>query len=99
MNRMTARDHRAVVMRCTATNVTPAVEKAAKNNQLKWKAVHRRSGFMNNPTTNVTAPRTASVRHSVRTRAGIGRLDAARTSAGEKTRGGGKHPGGGPGGL
>src|SRR5678815_134338 len=43
MNRMTGRDQRAVVMRCTAANITPADESDVKNSQLTCHACHARS--------------------------------------------------------
>src|SRR3954463_11220499 len=73
-------------MRCTATKTTPAVERTEKNNQLKWNAGQMRSGAMNNPAMNVTAPSAASAIEAVLRRAGIGRLDAAITSSGDETR-------------
>src|SRR3954469_19922405 len=38
MKRITPRDQRAVVMRCTATNVTPALDSTVKNSQFAWNA-------------------------------------------------------------
>ena len=41
---MIARDQRAVVMRCTATNITPADESIVKNSQFTWNALPRAIG-------------------------------------------------------
>src|SRR5437867_2610386 len=88
MKRITWRDHLAVVMRCTATNTTPAVERAAKNSQLAWKELHARSGARIAPATNTSAPMTARMTKIVLRAPGRGLLDASSTSSRVGTRGG-----------
>src|ERR1700684_842385 len=79
-NRITSRDHRAVVIRCTATNVTAAAEMSEKYHQLRWNARHARSGSMNRDAMNTTAPVTAAAMAAVRTPAGVGRAASAASS-------------------
>ena len=55
-DRMTARDQRAVVIRCTATITTPAWVNAAKNNQFAWNARQARSGSTNIPAMKMRPP-------------------------------------------
>src|SRR6185437_3885666 len=88
MNRITARDHRAVVIRCTATNTAPACDSAAQNSQFAWKARHTRSGATNNPMMNTTTPMANTTTIDVLNDFGISLFDAASTSLGDGTRGG-----------
>src|SRR6185369_8712887 len=82
---MIERDQRAVVIRCTATNMTPADESDAKNSQLKWYERHARSGAMNRPATNTMRPRTASALVRRPSPFGVGLLYVARSSSREGT--------------
>src|SRR5258706_1799214 len=77
-NRITGLDHRAVVMRWTATNITPADEMLVKYSQLKRSERHALSGATNKPRMKTSAPTIASTAHSVRSRAGKGREVPAR---------------------
>src|SRR6476646_6137586 len=81
MNRMIERDHRAVVIRCTATNTTPADESDAKNSQLTWYARQARSGATKSPIAKISAPMTASAVQIVPATAGTGFEYAATTSS------------------
>src|ERR1043165_5880148 len=86
MNRITWRDQRAVVIRWTATNVTPACESAVKNNQFAWNARHARSGARNTPAIKITAPIANSASSAVLRDFGISLLDAASTSLADGVR-------------
>src|SRR5678815_3409756 len=86
MKRMTWRDQRAVVIRCTATNVTPALESAAKNSQLAWNARHARSGATRMPTMKTMSPMPANARTVALSQPGISALVAARASSGVHSR-------------
>ena len=77
MKRITSRDQRAVVMRCTATKVQPADESDVKNSQFAWKAFQTRSGARKSPATNTTTPITRSTSVVVYKRRGSARLVAA----------------------
>jgi len=79
------RDQRAVVIRCTATNMTPADESDAKNSQLKWYARHARSGATSRPTMKTIKPSTASTVASVPRTFGSGLLYVATSSSREGT--------------
>ncbi len=72
MNRTTGRDQRAVVIRCTATTVTPADDTVLKNNQLKCNACHARSAPTNAPKMNVTVPMIARIAHDILTQLATG---------------------------
>src|ERR1700686_4080378 len=78
---MIGRDHRAVVIRCTATNITPADEIDVKYSQLTRRACHPRSGCTNRPITKTTSPKTARARDIVLRLAGVGRSSPATTSS------------------
>src|SRR6185437_1794776 len=86
MNRMTLRDHRAVVTRCTATNTVPALEIPAKKSQFVCQARQTRSGATNSPMMNTTRPTANSTASMVLNDLGIGLSDAASTSLGDGTR-------------
>src|SRR5712671_6692222 len=72
MNRMIGRDQRAVVIRWTATNTTPADESAVKNNQLTWNARHALSGATKSPITKASTPIAPNTRHAVPSAFGSG---------------------------
>jgi hypothetical protein len=78
---VTGLDHRAVVIRCTATNITPADEMLVKYNQLKSRDRQALSGATNSPTTNTITPIVAKTMHSVRSDFGNGREVPARMSS------------------
>src|SRR5437764_7726903 len=88
MKRITARDQRAVVMRCTATKTTPACESAAKKSQFAWKALQARSGVTIAAVMKAIAPTIASTRKVSFTAEGIGLLEASNTCSRVRTRGG-----------
>src|SRR6266581_5830425 len=96
MNRITARDHRAVVIRWTPTMTTPAYDNPAKKSQLAWNARQTRSGAAKSPTMKTRAPTANSTSSVVLSPFGIGRLDADNTSAGVGTRGACNITGGAP---
>ena len=79
--RITGRDQRAVVMRCTATIVSAARGEAAKKSQLKCKACHARSASRNRPAMNTAAPMSVSTRLTVVSDLGSGLLVAASNSS------------------
>jgi hypothetical protein len=78
---MIARDHRAVVIRCTATKVTPAEERTLQKSQFAWNARQARSGAMKMPARNATAPIAANATLTVPSNFGSGFAAAARTSS------------------
>ena len=67
---MMPRDQRAVVMRCTATNITAADEMVVKNSQFTWNACHARSFPVATPNTKIARPSTASASEIGRMTAG-----------------------------
>src|ERR1051326_6450231 len=98
INRITWRDQRAVVIRWTATNVTPACERAVKNNQFAWNARHARPGARNTPAIKIPAPIANSASSAVLRAFGISLLDAASTSLADGVRTGCRLTAGGGGG-
>src|SRR4026207_2525571 len=74
-------DQRAVVILCTATNITPADETVGKYIQLKRRERHARSGATNNPATKTTRPIAAHTMHNVFSDFGSGREVPARISS------------------
>src|SRR5215212_3751466 len=72
-------------MRWTATNITPADDRDAKNSQLTWYARHARSGAMNSPTMKTSVPSTDSTSASVPRAFGSGLLYVATSSSREGT--------------
>src|SRR5690348_15952499 len=77
------RDQRAVVMRCTATNMTPADDSDAKNSHLKGYARQARSGSMSTPATNTIRPRTPNTVINMPRPFGVGLLYVATSSSRE----------------
>ena len=80
-NRIIDRDQRAVVIRCTATNITPADDTVVNISQLKCMDCHARPGARKSPATNASKPITDSTTHAVLTHAATGFAVPARISS------------------